>query len=76
MFVDEVSNFMKKKVVGFAWPADKVRVVVNPFSIDEETGKEQGIEKNKISTAEDYLLYFGRLSKEKGIETLMLLIRK
>lgn len=65
------SNFMKKKVVEFAWPADKVRVVVNPFSIDEDTGKEQGIEENKISTAEDYLLYFGRLSKEKGIETLI-----
>ena len=59
------SQFMKNKLIEFSWPEDKIKVIINPFSADlinQETFNDQ------IS---DYLLYFGRLSPEKGLGTLI-----
>ncbi len=59
------SQFMKNKLIEFSWPEDKIKVVVNPFSADLIN---QEFFNDKIS---DYLLYFGRLSPEKGLKTLI-----
>ncbi len=58
------SAFMKAKVAEFGWPADKIKVILNPFS---------SVLKNVSGTAStaNYLLYFGRLSPEKGLKTLI-----
>ena len=56
------SNFMKRTTTAFSWPDDKIKVVYNfPEKIKEETKSELG----------DYGLYFGRISKEKGINVLL-----
>ncbi len=60
------SAFMKQKLVEFGWPADKIKVVINPF--DSEMSVLRGEETKQ---EEDYLLYFGRLGTEKGIDTLI-----
>jgi len=57
------SHFMKNKVVSFGWPGDKITVLYNPYDAafaSQTTGK-----------IENYLLYFGRLSPEKGLKTLI-----
>lgn len=59
------SQFMKNKLVEFSWPEDKIKVIVNPFSADLIN---QDVPAQSKS---DYLLYFGRLSQEKGLETLI-----
>lgn len=58
------SAFMKAKVVEFGWPAEKIQVILNPFSsvLKNVTGE---------APTSDYLLYFGRLSPEKGLKTLI-----
>lgn len=55
------SNFIAKKVIEFGISKNKIRVIPN------------FIEKiSNISTDKaDYILYFGRISQEKGIETLL-----
>jgi glycosyltransferase involved in cell wall biosynthesis len=55
---------MKETLVKFGHPADKIKVIYN--FID----KNWAAEKNPPAK-EDYLLYFGRLSEEKGIDVLM-----
>jgi len=57
------SEFMKKEVVSFGWPTDKIIVIKNPFDPEMSSLTEL--------PEEDYLLYFGRLSPEKGIDTLI-----
>lgn len=61
------SDFMKKKIVEFGWSAEKIKVIINP--VFSETDK--NINANQSELEEDYLLYFGRLSKEKGLNTLI-----
>ncbi|HPT08663.1 MAG TPA: glycosyltransferase [bacterium] len=56
------SKFMKETLVKFNWAEDKIKVVYN-FS--------EKMDNNLINEVEDYALYFGRLSKEKGINTLL-----
>lgn len=58
------SNFMKKTVIDFGVSENKVGVVYN--FIDD-------IKKNDDmnTTEDDYVLYFGRLSTEKGIDVLL-----
>ena len=63
------STFMKQKVTEFGWPADKIKVIINPF-FQESNPDANNAPKNDIPE-EDYLLYFGRLSKEKGLITLL-----
>ncbi|MFZ4632502.1 MAG: glycosyltransferase [Patescibacteria group bacterium] len=60
------SGFMKEKLISFSWPENKIKIITNPFS--PELSRNDN-DKNIIE--EDYLLYFGRLSKEKGLETLI-----
>lgn len=56
------SQFMKKTVVDFGWDKNKIKVIYN-FSEKMD---------NSISVKiEDYGLYFGRLSREKGIDILL-----
>lgn len=57
------SQFLKNKFVEFAWDEKRISVLINP------------VDNNLLSVPEhkekDYLLYFGRLSQEKGIEVLI-----
>jgi len=55
------SEFMKKKCVEFGVNEKKI-ITINNFV---------NFEANSYSQKEDYLLYFGRLSEEKGIEVLL-----
>jgi len=57
------SKFLKNKFVEFGWPSEKISVLYNPFDSTLKTKKDL---KRK-----NYLLYFGRLSKEKGIDILL-----
>ena len=56
------SQFMKKTVVDFAWPEDKIELIYN-FS--------EKMKNLSPGPNEDYGLYFGRLSKEKGLDVLL-----
>ncbi len=56
------SKFMKETLVKFNWPEDKIKVVYN-FS--------EKMENNFVDKLENYGLYYGRLSKEKGIDILL-----
>lgn len=60
------SRFLANKMVDFGVNPEKVMVV--PNFISSETY-------NKIPRERNYFLYFGRLSKEKGISTLLLAIK-
>ncbi len=80
------SAFMKNKLVEFGWPEEKIKVVINPFSstLAKEMAKvnslhaDIGLQPNSnlpkniaASKTEDYFLYFGRLSPEKGLSVLI-----
>jgi glycosyltransferase involved in cell wall biosynthesis len=56
------SAFMKKTVASFSWPEEKIKLIYNFFD---------KIPKEISSDLSDYGLYFGRLSKEKGIDVLL-----
>jgi glycosyltransferase involved in cell wall biosynthesis len=56
------SQFMKDTAVKFGWPENKIKVLYN-FS--------EKLENDLIDKAGDNGLYFGRLSKEKGIDVLL-----
>ena len=58
------SQFMKKMCVTFGIPKEKI-IVLNNFTEDSNT---PFIKKNPSN---NYLLYFGRLSKEKGLDFLI-----
>ena len=55
------SQFMKDTVVKFGQPEDKVEVLYNFVNQDQTT----------LTTVKDYLLYFGRLSEEKGLPVVL-----
>ncbi len=57
------SQFMKKTCEDFAWPEKKIKYVCNFF-----TGK---ITNQPPKEEDNYLLYFGRLSAEKGINLIL-----
>jgi len=62
------SRFMKETVVSFGQPAEKIKVIYNsydPALLDASTDELQD------ASQSDYLLYFGRLSAEKGIDVLI-----
>jgi len=61
------SQFMKREIVSFGWPENKIEVVVNPYSASLKTTPEE----INDTAEENYLLYFGRLSLEKGLSTLI-----
>lgn len=61
------SQFMKDTAVKFGWPENKIKVLYN-FS--------EKLENDLIDQISDYGLYFGRLSKEKGIDVLLLALNQ
>lgn len=61
------SNFMKQTVINFGQPAEKISVIFNPYN--SELAGTTGDKTNY--QAPGYLLYFGRFSPEKGLETLI-----
>jgi len=63
------SNFMKNKVMEFNWPGDKIAVITNPYSGILEDANDKNI--LSYAAEENYLLYFGRLSPEKDVKTLI-----
>lgn len=56
------SQFMKKTVSSFGWPENKIELLYN-FS--------ERLENKNPQDVEDYGLYFGRLSREKGVDILL-----
>ncbi|MFA5644638.1 MAG: glycosyltransferase [Patescibacteria group bacterium] len=56
------SQFMKKTLIKFSWPEDKIKVLYN-FS--------EKLENDSPDDWENYALYFGRLSPEKGISLIL-----
>ncbi len=63
------SNFMKNKCIEFGIPEEKIKVVRNFFDLSQNIESDEVMEK-------DYFLYFGRISKEKGIADLILATKK
>lgn len=61
------SNFMKNILLADGWPEDRVKVINNPFKISTS---------NKMYLKKDYFIYCGRLSEEKGIETIIKAVAK
>lgn len=57
------SNFLRNKFIDFAWDENKITTIYNPF--------DSNLIKNSKIKSEDYLLYFGRLSREKGIDIII-----
>ena len=55
------SEFAKKEAVRFAWPAEKITVLPN-------FAEQPGVE---IAAKSGYLLYFGRLGQEKGVDLIL-----
>jgi len=58
------SQFMKDISVRFGQREDRIQVIRNPYSSDL-------INKEIETKVGDYLLFFGRLSEEKGLDTLI-----
>ena len=57
------SKFLKNKFVEFGWQENKFSVVYNSF--------DSKLKAKKDFKRKNYLLYFGRLSKEKGVDVLL-----
>lgn len=60
------SKFAKSEAIKFFWPAEKISVLLN-FVDQVNTPK---------AVKENYLLYYGRLSNEKGIDLLLEALKK
>jgi len=60
------SRFMKDMAVAFGQAADKIKIIYNPYGTSSSTSVVE-----TLSNTKDYLLYFGRLSPEKGLEVLI-----
>ncbi|OGL95850.1 hypothetical protein A2348_00365 [Candidatus Uhrbacteria bacterium RIFOXYB12_FULL_58_10] len=56
------SDYMRRKLVGAGFPEDRVRTV--PYGMDPETSIAR-------FDHDGYVLYYGRLSEEKGVETVI-----
>ena len=61
------SKFMKEKCVEFGISPEKIKILKNPFDT-----KNFGLNKEE----ENYFLYYGRLSEEKGISDLIKAVAK
>lgn len=60
------SEFMRSKLIGGGFPANRVLVMRNFLPKAKKVPIAQGVEEK-----EPYFLYFGRLSPEKGVEVLL-----
>lgn len=61
------SEFIQEKLIEYGFDKDKTIVINNFIKQKPDT---------HISKKEDYVLYFGRLSPEKGIDTLLKVVRQ
>lgn len=64
------SRFMAEKLAEGGWPADKVTVLQN-FASDEILNRARSEGCDRTNHEQPYLLYFGRISKEKGVDVLL-----
>ena len=60
------SEFSRQLFLKAGFPESKLKIVANPY---ERTAEVTDIRKDHV--VDDYILYFGRLSSEKGIHTLL-----
>ncbi len=60
------SEFIKNIMIKAGWPSDKIIVLYNPAPLTQELNQKE----------EKYFLYFGRLTKEKGVADLIGAIKK
>lgn len=60
------SRLMRDVCVKFGIPAEKIKIIYNFLDIDKFSDGQTG-----ESASEKYLLYFGRLSREKGLDFLI-----
>lgn len=67
-----LSDFQKRKMVEYGWPAEKIAVKGN-FVDRVTTFAEATAVKEHVERVEkkDQIVYVGRLSKEKGVDTLI-----
>jgi glycosyltransferase involved in cell wall biosynthesis len=63
------SRFMKDKCVEFGVPESKIKVLRNVLNMEE-------FRENKEFKEEEYFVYFGRISEEKGLKDLLQAIWK
>jgi glycosyltransferase involved in cell wall biosynthesis len=66
------SGFIKKTMVRFGRPEKKIKVVYNFISLPISPL----IKRERSNKENNYLLYFGRLTKEKGIKVLLEAMKK
>ena len=60
------SEFSRQLFLKAGFPESKLKIVANPYERSAEI-----INTRKDHVVDDYILYFGRLSSEKGIHTLL-----
>jgi len=56
------STFIKSILIKAGWPDRKIQIINNPFYLTEGVSPEK---------KEDYFIYCGRLSEEKGVDTVI-----
>lgn len=62
------SKYMKDKCVSFGIPEEKIKVIYNFLDFKD-------FDKSEIAELENYILFYGRLSGEKGIETVLMAMK-
>ena len=62
-----LSEFQKRKMVEYGWPEEKIVVKGNFVS--------GGVARGGVEIKKDQIVYVGRLSREKGVETLIEALR-
>ncbi|MFH1233458.1 MAG: glycosyltransferase family 4 protein [Patescibacteria group bacterium] len=67
------SRFMKDICVKFGLQESKIKIIYNFIDVDAQANKWVGDHKNLADKKEEskYILYFGRLSQEKGVADLI-----
>ncbi len=69
------SRFMKEMSVRLGVPEEKIKVLYN-FLSDEWLNKAKTVNLHNNDSGDEYFLYFGRLSREKGINTVLRALKK
>ena len=64
------SRFMAGKLVEGGWPPERVCVLQN-FASDEILARARSAGSDETDRERPYLLYFGRISREKGVDVLV-----
>ena len=64
------SRFMRSKLIEGGWPEGKVEALQN-FADDAILARASGVADDATDRESPYLLFFGRLSAEKGVDVLL-----